>query len=146
MVSEQLWHYLAVCMDDTELWQRFAQQRLSHSEWNHRLHVRVAFLHLARFDLDEAHLRMRAGIIRLNQVHGLEETSARGYFETMTRAWMHLVRAARAATDATDSLELIHQAPELLDPTLPLRHYSAARLHAARARAVFVEPDLMPLP
>jgi hypothetical protein len=133
-------------LDDTELWQRFATQRLAHADWNHRLHVRTAFLHLSRYEFDEAHLRMRAGIIRLNQHHGLEETTSRGYFETMTRVWLCLVQAARREYDATGSSTLLARCPTLLDRALPLRHYSKERLMSVRARAIFIEPDLAPLP
>lgn len=96
-------------MTDAQLWDRFWTQEIPHGEWNHRLHVRTAFLHLERYDLDETHLRMRAGIIRLNQRHGLEESSARGYFETMTRAWVHLVQVARLRTRPEDSHALLSQ-------------------------------------
>ncbi len=133
-------------MDDDELWRRFARQEFTPAEWTHEMHLRTAFLHLARYELDEAHLRMRAGIIRLNQRHGLEETAQRGYFETMTRAWLHLVGAARRRTRATSSFELLDQSPELMDRALPLRHYSKSVLMSARARAIYVEADLEPLP
>lgn len=133
-------------MDDAELWRRFGAQELSHTEWDHRAHVRTAWLHLARYDVDEAHLRMRAGIIRLNHRHGLVESAERGYFETLTRVWLHLVRDASRRCGATTSLELLERCPEILDRALPLRHYTRERLMSARARAVFVEPDLAPLP
>lgn len=89
---------------------------------------------------------MRAGIIRLNERHGLVETSERGYFETLTRVWLVLVADARAETAALDSREFLERCPELLDRTLPLRYYSKACLTAVRARAIFVSPDLAPLP
>lgn len=135
-------------MDDAELWQRFSAQDLSHAEWNHRTHVRTAYLHVARWPLDEAHLRMRAGIIRLNHRHGLVESPERGYFETLTRVWLVLVAAAvrRCAPAPASSLELLERCPELLERDLPLAHYSRERLMSAHARAVFVEPDLCPLP
>jgi len=131
-------------MTDDELWERFAQQQLAHDEWNHVLHVRTATLHLLRWDFDEAHLRLRAGIIRLNHRHGLEESANRGYFETLTRAWLHLVADALARTQVTTSLALIARCPELLDRRLPLRHYSPELLATSRARAIFVPPDREP--
>jgi hypothetical protein len=133
-------------MDDARLWQRFQAQDLAHAEWNHLAHVRTAYLHLVRWPIDEAHLRMRAGIIRLNHRHGIEESPARGYFETLTRVWLHLVGAAAGRTAPSDSLDLLERSPELLDRMLPLRHYSKDRLMSERARALFVEPDLLPLP
>ena len=133
-------------MDDAELWAAFGDYSLPHSQWTHREHLRIAFLHLQRFELDEAHLRMRAGIIRLNERHGLVESSTRGYFETLTRVWLMLVADARRRTGAADSEQLLSAAPELLDRSLPARHYSKALLSTARARAIFVPPDLTPLP
>ena len=133
-------------MDDPELWRRFAAQELSHAEWDHRAHVRTAWLHVSRYEIDEAHLRMRAGIIRLNQRHGLVESVERGYFETLTRVWLHLVRDAVRRCGAATSVELLERCAEILDRSLPLRHYSKERLMSARARAVFVAPDLAALP
>ena len=133
-------------MDDTELWQRFTQQDLSHAEWDHVSHLRVAYLHLSRFDFDEAHLRLRAGIIRLNHRHGLEETSKRGYFETLSRVWLRLVAVSIRRCAPANSADLLERCPELLDRMLPLRHYSKELLFSTPARAIFVEPDLEPLP
>jgi len=117
-----------MAMTDAELWERFTRQDIAHS------------------DLDEAHLRLRAGIIRLNHRHGLEESATRGYFETLTRVWLHLVACAMAETQVTTSLALLARCPELLDPRLPLRHYSKERLDSPKARAIFLPPDREPLP
>lgn len=133
-------------MDDAELWSQFHAYAIPHAAWDHRAHVRTACLFLLRHDLDAAHLLMRAGIIRQNERHGLIETPQRGYFETLTRVWLILVADALRRTNAQSSEALLAAAPELLSRELPLRHYSKA-LHATpRARAIFVEPDLAPLP
>lgn len=135
-------------MDDVELWRRFSTQDLTHAEWNHRAHVRTAYLHVARWPIDEAHLRMRAGIIRLNHRHGLVESAQRGYFETLTRVWLVLVAdaARRCVPRPSSSLDLLERRPELLERDLPLAHYSRERLMGTHARAVFVAPDRSPLP
>jgi predicted ATPase len=101
---------------------------------------------LQQHPLDEAHLRLRAGIIRLNERHGLLETSARGYFETLTRVWLVLVADARARSAASSSRELLERCSELCDRSLPYRYYSKALLASVRARAIFLAPDLEPLP
>ena len=133
-------------MDDHSLWDAFHAQTLTHAQWNHECHLRMACMHAQRFAIDEAHLRLRAGIIRLNQRHGLVETGARGYFETLTRVWLVLVASALGRAQITDSRELLARCPELLERDLPLRHYSKTLLTTVRARALFVEPDLAPLP
>ena len=133
-------------MDDAGLWAAFSNSLLTQQQWTHEAHVRCAFLCLQRFDLDEAHLRLRAGIIRLNERHGLCESSTRGYFETLTRAWLVLVSDAARRSRAANSSELLERCPELLDRGLTLRYYSQERLSSVRARAIFVEPDLARLP
>jgi hypothetical protein len=133
-------------MDDEALWVAFSESGLTAAQWTHEAHVRTAFLFVQRFALDEAHLRLRAGIIRLNARHGLIETGARGYFETLTRAWLVLVADALQRSGAPSSAELLARCPELHDRGLALRHYSKGRLSSVRARAIFIEPDLAPLP
>jgi len=133
-------------MDDRALWQAFGNSSLTPAEWTHEAHVRTAFLHAREYPLDEAHLRLRAGIIRLNERHGLVESSTLGYFETLTRVWLVLVASAAARSGATNSGELLERCPELFDRTLPSRHYSKAVLASVRARSIFVPPDLEALP
>lgn len=133
-------------MDDETLWTAFHDKALTHAQWSHEAHLRVAWLHVTRYPLDEAHLRLRAGILRLNERHGLVESPERGYFETLTYAWLALVAAAQREVGAPTSLALLEARPTLLDRTLPLRHYSRELLRTVRARAVLVPPDLAPLP
>lgn len=141
-----LWFEKVFPLDDEILWWAFRNASLPHAEWTHRSHVRVAFLYLTRWTLDEAHLRMRVGIVRLNASHGLEETPDRGYHETLTRAWLALTAHARGGRYFASSEAFLVDHPELLDKQLTLRFYSRARLDSLRARSIFVEPDLAPLP
>lgn len=133
-------------MTDDELWSQFHAYAIPQAAWDHRAHVRTACLFLLRHDLDAAHVLMRVGIIRQNERHGLTETPQRGYFETLTRVWLILVADALRRTNARCSEALLEAAPELLSRELPLRYYSKARLASTRARALFVDPDLAPLP
>jgi GNAT superfamily N-acetyltransferase len=134
----------AVALDDDDLWRAFHDRTLPAAQWTHAAHLRVAWLHLARHELDEAHLRMRAGIIRLNAAHGLIETPQRGYHETLTRVWLVLVRAARRRAIGNDSTSVVSQPG--LARTAPLEFYRHDRLFSIEARATFVPPDLAELP
>lgn len=134
----------AVALDDDALWIAFHERTLAAAAWTHTAHVRVAWMHMARYGLDEAHLRMRAGIMRLNVVHGLIELPTRGYHETITRAWLAVVGAARRANEGRDSLDFV--AAHQLDRETLFRYYSRERLLSLAARSAFVEPDLAPLP
>jgi hypothetical protein len=129
---------------DDDLWRAFHDGTLPAAQWTHTAHLRIAWLHLARHDLDEAHLRMRVGIIRLNAAHGLVETAQRGYHETLTRVWLVVVAAARRRAPGPDSTALLDRPG--LDREAPLAHYSRERLFSVAARARFVPPDLTELP
>jgi ribosomal protein S18 acetylase RimI-like enzyme len=131
--------------DDT-LWHDFHARTLSHAAWTHAAHLRVAWLHLARYGLDEAHLRMRIGIIRLNLAHGLVETPQRGYHETLTRVWLALVASLRASSPCADSTTFLATHAAALNRDAPLAHYTRDRLLSLAARTIFVAPDLAPLP
>lgn len=133
-------------MTDDELWDAFHRRTLPAAAWTHREHLRMAWLFTQRHELDEAHLRMRLGIILLNAAHGVVETPARGYHETITRVWLVLVRALAARHPAATSSELVDARAADLAKDALLRHYSRERLLGVEARARFVEPDLEPLP
>jgi hypothetical protein len=133
-------------MHDDRLWDAFSRSRLPEKEWTHRAHLRVAWLFSRDHPLDDAHVLMRVGIIRLNAFHGLVETTSRGYHETITRVWLVIVRSLmqRAAHESSEAF-VDAWASELGKDAL-LRHYSRERLMSVEARARFVEPDLLALP
>jgi ribulose kinase len=135
-----------MAIDDTALWSLFRTASLPDSEWTHRGHLRVAWMFLQRHDLDEAHLLMRVGIIRLNASHDLIETAARGYHETLTRTWLALVaRSMGGPVVSATSSSFVDAHSGALAKEAPLRHYSRERLFSLEARARFVDPDIEPI-
>ena len=138
-------------LEDAELWAAFGAAALPAQAWTHRAHLRVAWMFLRRYPLDEAHVLLRVGIIRLNAFHGLVETPARGYHETLTRLWLSLIASLMQTTtqtgaDASSSGAFVDANRDALGKTAALRHYSREQITSVRARAIFVEPDLLPLP
>jgi hypothetical protein len=133
-------------MDDDELFQAFVASTLPEEEWTHRAHLRVAWLHSSRYSLDEAHLLMRIGIVKLNASHGLVETTERGYHETLTRVWLAIVRALMKEVPAATSGAFVDACSDRLGKQAVLRYYSRERLLGVEARARFVDPDVAPLP
>lgn len=133
-------------MDDEALWDAFSASKLPAPEWTHRAHLRVAWMFLERHSFDEAHLLMRVGIVRLNAFHELVETPSRGYHETLTRAWLSLVAASRGTASARSSEAFLDACGESLTTSAVFRHYSREHVMGVRARAIYVEPDLLPLP
>jgi hypothetical protein len=133
-------------MDDAELMGRFTGRTLTHAEWTHEAHLRIAWMFVRDQPLDEAHCLFRIALIKLNDAHGVPESPTRGYHETITRAWLAVVGAAARRDRAADSREFLGQHPELLRKDCLARHYTAARLMSVEARARFVDPDLEALP
>jgi hypothetical protein len=126
---------------------RFGDATLPHGEWTHRAHLTVALWYASHHPPAQALDLMRAGILRLNAVHGVPTTPTRGYHETITRFYMHTV--VRHLEDEGHQGDWAERANRLVQRwgarDLPLRHYSEARLRSPEARAGWVEPDLLPL-
>ena len=126
-------------LSDDEFLARFEAHELE--EFTHRDHLRLAFAYARRGGLQAAVDGAR-GIRRFAEPHG----AAGKYHETMTVAWARLV--GRLAIDSAPLAfpEFLDAHPELLHRDLLSAHYTRERLFSARARAVFVEPDVVALP
>jgi hypothetical protein len=126
----------------------FMNGTLPQAEWTHRAHLTVALWYATHHEAAEALDLVRAGILRLNAVHGVPTTPTRGYHETITRFYMHLV--GHFVEQEKSGGDWAERANRLVTRyghrELPLRHYSEARLKSVEARAGWVEPDLLPLP
>ena len=63
-------------MDDESFLAEFEACTLVFEKWNHRAHVKVAYLYLKAHSLEEATDRIRAGIKReLRQVFGISHST-----------------------------------------------------------------------
>jgi hypothetical protein len=127
---------------------RFMDGTLPHAEWTHRAHLTVALWYATHHEPGEALDLVRAGILRLNAAHGVPTTPTRGYHETITRFYMHVVgrfveQEERGGDWAEHANRLVTRYGHR---ELPLRHYSEGVLKSPEARAGWVEPDLLPLP
>jgi hypothetical protein len=126
----------------------FMDGTLPHAEWTHRAHLTVALWYATHHAAAEALDLVRTGILRLNAAHGVPTTPTRGYHETITRFYMHVVGHFMDQEESAG--DWAERANRLVarygHRELPLRHYSEARLKSAEARAGWVEPDLVPLP
>lgn len=112
--------------------------------FDHRAHVRLAYVCLVGSDSDAAHQRIRAALRGFLLHHG-EDVSK--YHETITRAWILAVRHFMEESNPfRSSDEFIDGNPALLDRKIMMSHYSAELLFSDEARARFVEPDLDGIP
>jgi hypothetical protein len=122
----------------------FEEGRIAPSEFDHRAHVRLAYVYLTERSVDEAAAMMRDALLAFLQRHGIESSK---YHETLTRSWILAVRHFMERTpDAASADAFLANNPPLLDSKIMLTHYSARLLFSAEARARFVEPDLQAIP
>ena len=134
-------------MNDDVLLAAFEAATLSAADWHHRQHLKVAYLYLRQHPFEVALDRMRSGIRALNEAHEVVDAPTRGYHETMTQAWLHLVHVTLnefgpvATADA-----FLDQHPQLESKRVLLFFYSRDLIMSPRAKREFVAPDLAPLP
>ena len=127
--------------------QAFEDCTLPFAEWHHRAHLKVAYLYLKRFPLDEALNKVRESIKRYNAATNTPENLERGYHETITQAWLRLVHLALCEYGpAASADEFLDAQPQLLTHRALRFFYSRERLISEKAKVEFVEPDLAPLP
>ena len=128
---------------DGEFLEAFESGTLPASEFHHRDHLRMAWLYAERLGAEKAAHRVLETLRRFAAGQG----AAQIFHVTLTHAWVHLVAEARRdAPPGEDFATFLERNPQLLDKTLPERHYAPDTLGSAEAKAGFVIPDRVPLP
>ena len=134
-------------MDIDDLAARFQSCTIPKEEWTHSAHLVVGLWHVHRYGADEALMRLRSGIRRLNESHGGVNSATDGYHETITVAYVTLL-TQYLAVEPRD-LPLAERVALLAGPlahrTALSAFYSRATLMSITARAQWVEPDLAPI-
>lgn len=141
---------MSAALSDAELddlVRRFDELTLPKPEWTHAAHLAVGLWYVSRYGADDALARLRTGIARLNESHGVLNSPTGGYHETITRAYAQLLAAFAAHCDGVPLAQRVRRllASPLAEKGVLLRFYSRARLDSVEARLDWVEPDLAPL-
>ena len=131
-----------------ELAARFEACTIPATEWTHEAHLIVGLWHIDRYGADDALVRLRSGIRRLNESQGGVNSATDGYHETITAAYVQLLDQYLAS--CPDDLPLGDRVAWFLTSPLAAKRalsafYSTERLLSTTARAGWVEPDLAPL-
>jgi hypothetical protein len=114
-----------------------------HDRFRHADHVRLAWIYLRRFAVEEAEDRIRGGIRRFARQAGAE----RKYHETVTIAWMRLVAIALRLSPRTDDFGAFARLHGwLFQKDALLAFYSHECLASEAARREWAEPDVGALP
>lgn len=112
--------------------------------FDHREHLRLAYVYLTGHDTEGAYQAMRDALHKFLEHNGVDLSK---YHDTITRAWIMAVRHFMEKTASSESAaSFIDQNPIILDSKIMMTHYSAEVLFSAEARKKFVEPDLDPIP
>lgn len=133
-----------ITMSDHEFLTAFLDCSMPASGFDHRGHVRVAWLMLRRYPLDEAAQRTCDGIARLAAHLGVPGK----YHRTLTEALVRLMAHGGAADHGMTWEGFVKNNRSLMDDARGLlaRHYSEQALASPDARQNFVPPDRQPLP
>ncbi len=134
-------------MDDELFLREFEACAFPATQWRHRDHLKLAYLYLRRHGLDGASEKVPAGIKALNAAHKTPEALDRGYHQTITLAWLHLVHTTLQEYGPAETADaFLDSQPQLLEKKILRLFYSRDLLMSWQAKAQFVEPDLAPLP
>lgn len=127
--------------------------------WDHKTHIRIAYLNLRRYGRREGVAKIRSGLQHFIATSKI--TNNNRYHETMTYFWLQMVHFAMsscniplkenpsisAAEDVAEFDSFLERNPSLMNGGLFLEYYTRdLMLNNAGARLEFVVPDLQPLP
>lgn len=131
-------------LTDDEFLADFLACRLPAADFDHRAHVRMAWLLLERQPLDDAVESICVGIQRF----ALHLGATTKFHRTISEALARLIASRAAAIGPTTWSGFASAHPELLSNVRDLlaQYYSPERLGSEEARLRFVAPDRAALP
>jgi hypothetical protein len=121
---------------------RFEACAIPAKSWTHAAHLSVGLWHVERYGRDEALVRLRTGIRRLNVSHGGVNSATHGYHETITAAYVELLaQFLESREDGESAGEAVARlSGPLAARDVLLAFYSREQLMSVEARATWVEP------
>jgi hypothetical protein len=126
-------------MTNRELIHHFETNALPGESFHHADHIRLAFAYLSEFPPLEALEKFATALKHYAAAHGKPQL----YSETITYAYMFLIRERMARTRHADWEDFANRNPDLFigkDGVLA-RYYQPATLQSELARSVFLFPD-----
>ena len=124
--------------DIEEVVRKFETCEYEKQEFYHSRHLAVAAWYLSSFPAELALEKMRAGLLRFTERHGVK-----GYHETITRFWLLVVQDfLRTFPEDVCLAEKINQLiGQYGDKNLLFEFYDRERVMSDEARRTWVEPD-----
>ena len=114
------------------------------ADFDHRAHVRLAYVLLCDLPLAKADARMTAALKRFLERNNVPPEK---FHVTLTHAWLKAVQYFMTRSPSTESFDAFLECDDrLLDSKIMMTHYSKGHLFSETARLEFVEPDLSAIP
>lgn len=130
--------------DDLAFEREFASGELPPARFDHRAHLRLAYVHLATHGPVEAVGTFRDALQAFLHHHRIDPAK---YHETLTQAWLQAAwHFMQRCAPTADGEEFLRKCTRLHDPRVMLTHYTQAVLYSEEARHRFAAPDLDPIP
>lgn len=128
-------------MSDQLFLKRFEACDIDPKQFDHEAHLRLGWIYICRYSLNDALNRFSDGLRRFTQKVGAEAK----YHETITWFFLMLIAERQTQGDFTTFDSFLKANRDLADKTDPilLRYYSKERLDTPQARGQFLLPDRM---
>lgn len=124
----------------------FRDRNLPKERWTHQAHLVTAVWFHVNYSALEAVCFLRTGIAAYNEATGGKNTPEGGYHETLTLFWCKTVNDFVSDNRGLSLVALCQKflASEQATKEYPLRFYTRDVLFSLKARAMWVEPNVMP--
>jgi len=112
----------AISPEDRDFKEQVEARTYPIPNFDHRAHLRLAYIYLVESETEEAIGRMRNSLLGLLQKAGIDPSSK--FHETITKAWVLAVQYFMSQTDESDSADrFISSNPKMLDSKIMMTHY-----------------------
>lgn len=135
----------SVSESDRRLAANFEACEIEAAEFDHREHLRIAYIYLAQHPFADAYEKMEHGLRNLLAHLGAPSSK---YHVTITAAWLRAVQHFMHECGPTADFQqfLDRGGARLLDQAIMSSHYSPEVLSSAEARSAFIPPDRQAFP
>jgi hypothetical protein len=134
---------IMMTQDDKQFIARFEALTLEPGTFDHKAHLRLAFLCIMEEGVEPAVQRVGRSIRTFAEHLGARDK----YHQTITEALVRMIGLRLARQPVSDWQSFLESNPDLVNQAkeVLLQHYSPDRLFSAEARTRFLEPDRLPL-
>lgn len=129
-------------MDDQEFLHAFKNATLPPSDFDHKAHLRLAYICLKQLGTEKAVNSVSDQIRNYTKKWGATDK----YHETLTHAAVYVMAHFMSIRPIDEFDQLVDHFPRLQSNFSELisQHYSSALLSLPKAKEEFIEPDLLP--